>query len=232
MMTVEIRQASITDLPAVGAVKGAVWPDEAPPNLALCQHVLTSPVHSTHVALVDGVVAGFVSGFLTQTAAGVPRWEVDLLAVHPAYRGRKLATALILENLSVARALRAQYARGLVQVSNAASQRAFLRAGFSCDAVKFGLYVTGENVPLSEQDVPQGLHIVPVATLNYRGVWLEGVLDASAFAYASQMRQQNNLDIAGVVIALDQEQTISAALNSGYRLVERFAWWISPLTKA
>jgi len=80
------------------------------------------------VATTGDTVAGFAIAFPTHSLAGV-RWEVDLLAVRPGWRGRGLATRLI--RAACAHGARiAPVARAVVATDNRASLRAFQRAGF------------------------------------------------------------------------------------------------------
>ena len=81
------------------------------------------------VAEVDGRVVGFVAAFPTRTLQA-EGWEVDLLAVHPAHRGRGIGTALIEAAVEGASGRGATRARAAVAVKNRASRRAFGAAGF------------------------------------------------------------------------------------------------------
>jgi len=71
--------------------------------------------------------AGYASAFPTAGLEG-PRWELDLLAVRPAFRGQGLAQALIRAALEAAP--RNAVPRAWVAVGNAPSAHAFARAGF------------------------------------------------------------------------------------------------------
>jgi ribosomal protein S18 acetylase RimI-like enzyme len=87
----------------------------------------------TWVADVDHSVAGFVVAFPTRAVRG-PGWEIDLLAVHPDHQGQGIGTALI----TAARASSPDPSasqRAVVSTANAASARAFRRAGFQPDPV-------------------------------------------------------------------------------------------------
>ncbi|MCL6430923.1 MAG: GNAT family N-acetyltransferase [Anaerolineae bacterium] len=89
---------------------------------------LARPEQRVWLAEAAGRVVGFLSGLETLGLGG-PRLEADLLGVHPDWRGKGIATALLL-------ALRRQAdgrksVRGVVSVHNPASARAFARAGFA-----------------------------------------------------------------------------------------------------
>ncbi len=84
---------------------------------------------------------GFVDAFLTISEAGVLRWEVDLLGVHPAQRGRGVAAALIAASVKAGFAIGADRARALVRIENVASRKAFERCGFQAMEAEQILYV-------------------------------------------------------------------------------------------
>lgn len=89
---------------------------------------LARPEQRVWLAETEGGIVGFLSGFETFGLGG-PRLEADLLGVHPDWRGRGIATALLL-------AMRGQAdgrhrIRGIVNLHNPASARAFARAGFT-----------------------------------------------------------------------------------------------------
>jgi ribosomal protein S18 acetylase RimI-like enzyme len=101
------------------------------------QHVVdleSDPQQYAWVAEEAGQVVGFVSAFLTHSLAA-SRWEVDELAVHPAFQGRGLGTALVGRALAVgSRREDLSEARSLVAVNNAPSRRVFNSNGFGIAA--------------------------------------------------------------------------------------------------
>ena len=58
--------------------------------------ILRREEHHAYLALAGGRPVGFCSSFETPTDAG-PRLELDMLGVHPGYRGRGIATEVFLE---------------------------------------------------------------------------------------------------------------------------------------
>lgn len=78
------------------------------------------------LALAGGDPVGYLCAFLTQGMEG-PRWELDLLAVCPAFRGRGVGRSLI--RTAVRAAPRGALVRAWVAVENAPSHRAFAAAG-------------------------------------------------------------------------------------------------------
>jgi GNAT superfamily N-acetyltransferase len=90
----EIRRATAADAPAISSVKAAVWPGDAVDSGRIAR-VIASESHATHVAVCNGAVVGFVDGFPTISCDGLCRWEVDLLAVRPDFRGQGIGVQLI-----------------------------------------------------------------------------------------------------------------------------------------
>ncbi|NPV67334.1 MAG: GNAT family N-acetyltransferase [Anaerolineae bacterium] len=225
-----IRRAGPDDAPALAAVHAACWPAE---HIAV-EHIaraLALPNRVTLAAVSGGTLAGFVDGFLTTGADGRRRWEVDLLAVHPAARGRGLGRRLIAACTTAGTAFRPDCIRALIRVDNVASQRAFAAAGFAPQAPICRLLVNTAGDDRGHEP-PPGAHLVPVVTLTYRGVWIEGALLAEAFAAASDMRARCGWDIAGCVIPLEGE-ALHAAVEAGYTAVGDFAWWLrTPAARA
>ncbi|MGQ9855099.1 MAG: GNAT family N-acetyltransferase [Candidatus Oleimicrobiaceae bacterium] len=88
---------------------------------------LTAPDQRVWLAEAGSRIVGFLAGLCTP-GLGNSHVEADLLAVHPAWRGKGIATALLT-------ALRRDAAgvpelRGAVRPANLPSSRAFARAGF------------------------------------------------------------------------------------------------------
>lgn len=105
---------------------------ESPCNVDEVIHLLTSGEQRAWLALEDGEVAGFVMAFPTYTLHG-RRWEVDLIAVQPASRGRGIATELIKAAVEGAGGHSLDIARAAVATGNPVSQQAFTKAGFTPD---------------------------------------------------------------------------------------------------
>lgn len=118
---------SLADAEGLLAVEKATF-DEAPYSAERVQAMLTGGAQRAWLATGGGQVVGFIVAFLTH-GLGDPRWEIDLLAVHPDWTGRGLATRLIRKAAAGGMRL-ARRARAVVATDNSASARAFLRAGF------------------------------------------------------------------------------------------------------
>ncbi len=219
-----IRRAGPDDAPALAAVHAACWPAERM-SLEHVARALALPDRVTLVAETGGILVGFVDGFLTTGADGKRRWEVDLLAVHPAMRGRGVGRKLITACTAAGATFSPVCIRALIRVDNIASQRAFAAAGFAPAPTLCRLLVSATGSDRG-QELPPGGHLVPVVTLTYRGVWIEGTLSAEAFAAASAIRARRGWDVAGCVIPLAQGEALRAAGEAGYTVVGDFAWWL------
>jgi len=95
-------------------------------------HLLTRGEQRAWLAIVEGEVTGFVTAFPTHTLYG-RNWEVDLVAVQPAFQKQGIATELIKAAVGGAGGRSLDMARAVVATDNPASQRAFTKAGFTPD---------------------------------------------------------------------------------------------------
>ena len=93
-------------------------------------YLLTNGGQRAWLALDEGKVTAFVMAFPTYTLHG-RNWEVDLLAVQPAFQGQGIATELIKAAVAGAGGHSLDTARALAATDNLASQRAFTKAGFT-----------------------------------------------------------------------------------------------------
>ncbi|MGD2041455.1 MAG: GNAT family N-acetyltransferase [Anaerolineae bacterium] len=109
--------------------------DESPYSPREVQAMLTAGPQRAWVAIEPGLapengerIVGFCIAFLTR-GLHATCWEIDLLAVHPRWTRQGLATRLIRAAAAYGARL-ARRARAVVATDNAASARAFARAGF------------------------------------------------------------------------------------------------------
>jgi ribosomal protein S18 acetylase RimI-like enzyme len=119
------------------------------------------PGQRAWVAEQDDRIVGFVSAFDTHSLEA-DRWEIDELAVRPAYQGRGIGTQLVAQAVSDSAPLPGlRRARSLIARSNVASQRAFVKNGFAPVAdVCLLLYQVSGRVPRPPRS---GLPVVRVA---------------------------------------------------------------------
>ncbi len=218
-----VRWAVPDDALGIAAVKAAAWPGEAS-EAAHIAAVIRQPGRATLVAIENGRVLGFVDGFLTSALAGVRRWEVDLLAVHPDHRRRGIGRALVTVCTDAGRAAGAALARALIQLDNVGSQNTFARCGYQVNGAVCRLFVSTSG-GASGPTPPPDAHLIPVVTLNYRGLWIEGKLSAAGFEAARAVRARFGLNLVGAAIPLAEIEALRAAHGAGFRAVGDYQWW-------
>lgn len=213
-----MRLVTPADAPALARLIHEVWADHNPNPERIARVSLESD-HITAVEEAGGDLIGFAHGFTTVAHDGSLRWEVDLLGVHTAHRGRGVARRLVAASVETGHRYGAVTCRALVRIDNAPSLTAFQRCGFTPDATVCGLFVSGEiwSVPLRP---PPDAHLIAVTTLTYSGVWAEGEQSFEALRCAQGVRSHYGWESAGAVIA---DGTI-AAEQVGYELVGRYRW--------
>jgi ribosomal protein S18 acetylase RimI-like enzyme len=118
---------SLADAQGILTVERATF-DESPYSAQQVQAMLTDGPQHAWLAFGGGGVVGFAIAFGTASLSG-PRWELDLLAVHPRWRGRGLAARLIRAAAAGGSGI-AGRARAVIATDNGASLHAFRHAGF------------------------------------------------------------------------------------------------------
>jgi GNAT superfamily N-acetyltransferase len=212
-----IRDARSDDAAAIVAVAAEVWPEE-PLDADQISCLIADGGRATSVAELGGQTVGFVDGFLTTTAEGVARWEVDLLAVSPRAQGRGLGRLLVAASIDAAIRTGATTARGLIRVGNVASERVFAACGFAPDERASQLWIS-TNLALSEGD--PSMHIVQVRTFRYIGIWLEA-LRADVLG---QLQPSVSVRVIGAVIPVDERDVIAAAERAGMSREGEYRFW-------
>jgi ribosomal protein S18 acetylase RimI-like enzyme len=194
--------------------------------------LLSGPNHWAAVAEEEGRVAGFVSAFETHSLAG-DRWEVDELAVRPAYQGRGWGTRLVASAVSRgAAASGLAQARALVAAHNLASQRAFEKVGFHAQAeVDLLLYEVGGRVPR-----PQITGTPLVREVRRLGTPGAGVVGTDAGAIAA-LGGRPVAEVAALIerpdltylLAQEGERTVGYAELIEVRTLQYRGYWLESL---
>lgn len=118
---------TLSDAEGLLTVERATF-DESPYSADQVRMMLTGGAQRAWLAVNEDHVIGFATAFATTGLRGAC-WEIDLLAVHPNWTGRRLATRLI-RAAATHGTEAARRARAAVAGDNVASARAFARAGF------------------------------------------------------------------------------------------------------
>jgi L-amino acid N-acyltransferase YncA len=189
------------------------------PNADRIASVIRSTTRSTLVEVADdGSLIGFVDAFMTVSWAGYPRWEVDLIGVHPDYRGRGIAHRLINASVEIGREQGAQLIRALIHVDNAASAGAFQRVGFQSAPSTHELYISDQPVDTPHIS-PAAAYLIPVCTLTYSGIWVENDYSQQSLLAGRAIRAKYGWFIAGVLLPTGTPMPESFAHVGTYR------WW-------
>jgi GNAT superfamily N-acetyltransferase len=212
-----IRTATANDAPGIAAVAASVWPEELLDAAAIAT-LLTEPMRCTHVAVQGRAVVGFADGFVTRANDGAARREVDLLAVSPQAQGHGVGRGLVAANVAAGGALGVARARALIRTGNIGSERAFAACGFVPDPFESALCVADGLAIVGE---PIGLHVVPVRTFRYAGMWLEDVTAQGVGA----LHPAPDGGVVGTVIPLTERETLHAANNAGLHDEGTFRFW-------
>ena len=219
-----IQKSDKKNVPSLLRIMKRVWPDQRPDEARVLA-ALQDTSHAAFAALMDDQVAGFVDGFLTTSGSGTKRWEVDLLAVAPAYQRKGLGTKLVAACVEAGKYHGADLARGLIQIENYSSQKAFQHCGFTLQPQVYQLY-TGKSGNPNNPKSHAGGTLIKVQTFSYSGLWLEDDFSPSALEYGLRMQAAGGWDLVGTLIPQEQSASIQAARTLGYSLVDSYQWWV------
>ena len=160
---------SLADAKELLAVERATF-DESPYDAPQVRDMLTAGPQRAWLAVGGGRVVGFVIAFPTSGLRGL-WWEIDLLAILSAWRGRRLATALIREAAAYGAGIVSQ-ARAVVADDNQPSVRAFARAGFQISSGRFQLLIRRLEGAPQRQGPIAGVVIREASTFAEALPWL------------------------------------------------------------
>lgn len=223
-MNLVLSRANIGNSADITAIKESVWPEDSH-SQAQVERALQQPDHAAYVAVAeDGRTAGFVDSFPTTDIDGRVRWEIDLLAVHPDFQGRKIGQRLIEAATQAGRDAGVKYARALIHTENVASQGAFRRCGYATNEQVYRLMVSSERQAGAVQALNSAV-LIPVVTMNYSGLWLEGNRRLADFEAGKIECTRCGLDLVGALIRETDAGALSAAERAGYGFIETFQWW-------
>lgn len=226
---ISLRKAEPADVEGIKTVLRDVWDQDVLP--AVCRAQIEDDASDLWVAAVDGAVGGFVSAFLTVTSDGQRRWEIDLIAVRPASQGQGLGTRLIRRVCEDSRARTASVTRALIRVENVPSQTAFEKAGFAMDRRRHRLFLWPPGSGGETHAYIGPVTLLPVDTLTYRGLWIEGLTSVPAEEQHRAVNVARSIVAAegrlntGAVIPADEENRLAPDLRDKARLHGEYHWF-------
>ena len=210
----DVRLAQLDDAEAIHQILQETWGESLLFDV-FADHIL-SPEHQVFVAVEVGEVAGFLSAFLVSSLT--PRWEIDLIIVRSTIQGRGIGTSLIEEALTYGSNLGVRWAKASIRIDNYASQRAFFKAEFTTDAQVRSLFIWDPLACKSTANVPETVHLIPVDTLMYRGLWIEGFVESQL-----PRKEQHN-----VIRAARNSIFHENRLNTGIFMPDSFKHTLAP----
>lgn len=222
-MTVEIRAATSADGPAIARIGRQALREDIAHEFPRVQGILREEL--TFVATSAGEVLGFVSNFLTRSAQGEARFELDLLGVAPAARHRGIGSRLVSHSLARARQSEARELRTLVAAGNLAMLRICMKHQFTRSDETYGLYVAEARTPGAEAAADHGGHLVQVVTLAYSGIWLEGAISPAAVEAGFARAARSGLSRVGAVIPKSDRRTAALLRVRRFEAIGDFHWW-------
>jgi N-acetylglutamate synthase-like GNAT family acetyltransferase len=232
---IELAEATSRDIDGIGAVVHDVWQQEILPEV--CQTQIEEDTGSLWVAKEGDDVVAFISAFLTVDRAGERRWEVDLVAVRSTHQGKGLGQRLIRRLCQVGSGQDAAVVRALIRVENRPSQRAFQKAGFTTDRQVHHLLLWPPKPTDLPAPHPAEISLVPVSllpvdTLTYRGLWIEGLAEVTApeqrsivGAARSIVAKEKRLK-TGAVIPAEREHRLATDLRTQARMQGKYYWFV------
>lgn len=228
-MLIAVRPAAHADLAAIAQITARAFDERISPQARHLQRNLVL------VAELHGAVVGYAATFMTRSAAGWSRFELDLLAVDTAARGRGVGQALVARCIQAASESGADVIRTLVRADNLAMSRICARADLLRSARPYALYIA--YAPRSPRRVMArqsacAAHLVSVDTLTYRGIWLEGELCQAAINHAYQRAQAENRSRVGALIPVADEGLAALLTANSFAAVGEFFWWSLNLRSA
>ena len=180
----DIRLAQPDDAEAIHRILQETWGESLLFDV-FADHI-SLPDHQVFVAVEAGEVVGFLSAFLE--AIPTPRWEIDLIVVRSTSQGKGIGPFLIQEALTYGSRLGVRSAKASIRIDNYASQRAFAKVGWTTNAQGGSLLLWNPLAFRFIANIPETVHLIPVDTLTYRGLWIEGFIE-------SQLSQQAQRDV-------------------------------------
>ena len=248
--------ATLESASALLAVEAACWnesPLSAQGVLALLRKQDDDYPQSCWLALAADTVVGFVHAFQIQSLEATT-WQIDLLAVHPNWRRRGIATELLRRAILTTPADTVT-GRALVAVRNVGSAKAFERVGFKSDGAAERLLARDvpspsakpptlpDNAALQRLDERSwafsqyGARLVfnEVHTLLYNGLWVAGFnaqMPTTLLDTALTFAAQHQLDELNLLLPRRDETRVQLLRSNGYEDLGDYLVWTCRLDLA
>ncbi len=222
-MTVQIRPATCGDGPAIARISRQAFCEAIAQDSPRVQGILREEL--TFVATIANEVLGFVDNFLTRSAQDEARFELDLLAVAPAARGRGIGGRLVSHSLARARQSAARELRTLVAADNLTMQGICKKHHFTRSDVSYRLYVAEPRPPGAEAGADHGGHLVQVDTLAYSGIWLEGAISQAVVEAGFARAARAGSSRVGAVISRADRETAALLRACRFEAIGEYHWW-------
>jgi hypothetical protein len=68
-------------------------------------------------------------------------------------------------------------------------------------------------------------HLIPVETLSYRGIWMEGILSQDAIDDAHWMARQRDASRIGAVISSEEPAVADLLRSNAFVKIGEYDWW-------
>ena len=222
-MAIQIRPATAADAPAMAMISRASLNTEM--DEARLRHLLLAKRGFTFVADSSDRVVGFADYFLTLSQNDDIRLELDLLAAHPQARGKGIGRRLIHVSIEQAKCLGVSSIRALVAADNTAMQGLCAALGFQPSQDNSALFVTARRPrPPSCANKAQAC-LIPVETLTYDGIWIEGDIDQTAIDNALFIAHARQLATVGAVVSSQDAAAQSLFRANHFACLGKYDWW-------
>ncbi len=222
-MSVSVRRPAPSDASAIAAIAEKTFGE--PFDRDRIEGLLKAGRDYSLIALDAQGIRAFADNFITVSETGAQRLELDLLAVDPKAQGRGIGRRLIAESLLLARELDVPLIRALVRSENLVMRRLCASSGFAISEQSYDLYVAspepGWNGPL---DI-EGTHLVPVETLAYSGIWIEGSLRRAGILRALSVASAQQLQRVGALVAQSNRAPAQLLADNGFQAQGTYNWW-------
>ena len=230
----QIRRAIAEDKGAIAAIIAETWSQDLWER-GFHAHI-QAKTYSLWVAERQAEVLGFVSAFLTRSKSDQTRWEIDLLAVKSGHRGQGLGKRLIAACCQDGARHAVDRARALIRVENVASQAAFTTMGFRSSGQVHELLAWPPRRGV-ESSCPEAITLLPVDTLTYRGLWIEGLESLApperrrALKAARAVAARESRHNTGTVLPVAQTGWLTPQLRTEAIVQEQYDWFVKPINK-